>query len=73
MEDISDENRLTLGGLAKSGISRFRYTYDFGDDWEHEVLIEKIPPKVPGGDGVSRLCRRQAELPAGGLWRRVRL
>jgi hypothetical protein len=47
MEDISDEDRLTMGGLVKLGISRFRYTYDFGDDWEHEILIEKIPPKVP--------------------------
>jgi hypothetical protein len=48
MEDISDEDRLTMGGLVKLGISRFRYTYDFGDDWEHEILIEKIPAKVPG-------------------------
>jgi hypothetical protein len=45
MEDISDEERLTVGGLVKSGISRFRYTYDFGDDWEHEILIEKAPPR----------------------------
>jgi hypothetical protein len=47
MEDISNENRLTIGGLIKLGISRFRYTYDFGDNWEHEILIEKTPPKGP--------------------------
>jgi hypothetical protein len=47
LEDVSDEDRLTLGGLVRSGVSRFRYTYDFGDDWEHDVLIEKIPPKLP--------------------------
>jgi hypothetical protein len=48
LEDISDEDRLTLGGLVRLGIGRFRYTYDFGDDWEHDVLIEKIVPKLPG-------------------------
>jgi hypothetical protein len=44
MDDIANENRLTLNGLVKSGVSRFRYTYDFGDDWEHDVLIEKASP-----------------------------
>jgi hypothetical protein len=43
-DDVADETRLTLNGVVKSGISRFRYTYDFGDDWEHDVLIEKAPP-----------------------------
>lgn len=27
--------------VPKAGV-RFFYTYDFGDNWEHEVLIEKI-------------------------------
>jgi Plasmid pRiA4b ORF-3-like protein len=44
MEDIADEERLTLGGMVKSGVNRFRYTYDFGDNWEHDILIEKAPP-----------------------------
>jgi hypothetical protein len=42
-DDVADEASLTLNGLVKSGISRFRYSYDFGDDWEHDVLIEKAP------------------------------
>jgi hypothetical protein len=44
MDDVSDERRLTLNGLLKSGVTRFTYTYDFGDDWEHDVLIEQAPP-----------------------------
>ena len=24
--------------------SRFRYEYDFGDSWEHELIVEKILP-----------------------------
>jgi hypothetical protein len=43
-DDVGDERRMTLNGLVKSGVSRFTYTYDFGDDWEHDVLIEKVIP-----------------------------
>ena len=25
---------------------KFLYTYDFGDDWEHEILVEKILPMI---------------------------
>jgi hypothetical protein len=44
LEDAADENRLSLNVLVKSGVNRFRYTYDFGDDWEHDILLEKAPP-----------------------------
>ena len=33
-DDVADERRLTLDGVMKSGITRFGYTYDFGDNWE---------------------------------------
>jgi hypothetical protein len=44
VDDVADENRLTLDGLLKSGVTRFAYTYDFGDNWEHTVVIEKTRP-----------------------------
>ena len=44
VDDVADENRLTLNGLVQSGVTRFGYTYDFGDDWEHVVVIEKALP-----------------------------
>ncbi len=47
-DDVADENRLTLNGVRKSGVTRFRYTYDFGDDWEHTVAIEKTEAPVAG-------------------------
>jgi hypothetical protein len=43
-DGVANERRLTLNALAKTGTTRFTYTYDFGDDWEHDVLVEKAPP-----------------------------
>lgn len=45
-EPVRSEQRVRLGtalGAAKS----FRYTYDFGDDWEHRIKIEKRLPPDP--------------------------
>jgi len=44
LPDAANEARVTLNSLAKSDMRRFTYTYDFGDDWEHDILIEKILP-----------------------------
>ena len=38
---FSDEREVTLGELVDLG-ARFRYTYDFGDDWEHEIVVEDM-------------------------------
>jgi len=38
---FSDERQVTLGELIDLG-ARFRYTYDFGDDWEHEIVVEDL-------------------------------
>ena len=38
---FSDERQATLGELIDLG-ARFRYTYDFGDDWEHEITVEDL-------------------------------
>jgi hypothetical protein len=46
VDEVADENRLTLNSLARSGVTRFTYTYDFGDDWEHTIAIEKRVPAI---------------------------
>ena len=38
---FSDERQVSLGELIDPGTG-FRYTYDFGDDWEHEILVEDL-------------------------------
>jgi Plasmid pRiA4b ORF-3-like protein len=32
--------------LSEPG-DRFTYTYDFGDDWEHDIKLEKVLPPDP--------------------------
>jgi hypothetical protein len=44
VDDVADEKRLTLNAVVKSGITRFAYTYDFGDNWEHTVATFPSAP-----------------------------
>ncbi len=40
--DIQDEAKVRLRKLNMKEGSRFTYTYDFGDSWEHTLVLEKI-------------------------------
>jgi len=42
--EYRDERKLKLSQLVAQGIKKFSYTYDFGDNWEHAILIEKTVP-----------------------------
>jgi len=46
------------------------YTYDFGDNWEHRVLVEKILPAEPGKTCPLCLAGKRACPPedCGGVW-----
>jgi hypothetical protein len=46
--DDLDDKKFRLGDLGLSEKSRFLYTYDFGDGWDHEILVEKIVPPQEG-------------------------
>jgi len=37
-----DERRVRLGELIGGVGDRLLYTYDFGDDWEHEITVEDL-------------------------------
>jgi hypothetical protein len=37
-----DERRVTLAEAVGKRAKRFLYVYDFGDDWQHEVVVEKV-------------------------------
>lgn len=37
-----------LRQVAPAAQDRIGYTYDFGDDWRHEILVEAVSPAEPG-------------------------
>ena len=37
-----DERNVSVGELIGDVGGRLRYTYDFGDDWEHEIVLEEL-------------------------------
>lgn len=40
--ETRDERAYTLHDLEKEIQPSFRYIYDFGDDWDHKITVEKI-------------------------------
>jgi hypothetical protein len=44
---FTDERRVSLGQLIGEIGDRLRYTYDFGDDWEHEIVVEDLRDPDP--------------------------
>jgi hypothetical protein len=47
-DEVANEARLTLAGIHDSGVVRCKYTYDFGDGWEHLIVIEGTVLRVDG-------------------------
>ncbi len=43
-----NEAKFTLQDLEKKIQPRFQYIYDFGDDWIHQITVEKILPTEEG-------------------------
>jgi hypothetical protein len=39
---FTDERHVSLGQLIGGIGDRLRYTYDFGDDWQHEIVVEDL-------------------------------
>ncbi len=67
--EVLDEARYRLDKLAAEG-DKFRYVYDFGDDWDHDVHVEKIVARsevdeVPACIAGKRACPPED---CGGTW-----
>ena len=45
--DVISERRVRLYQLVSGVKDKFIYEYDFGDSWEHEVVVEKILKPEP--------------------------
>lgn len=67
---VRDERRARLTQVVGARVKKFRYDYDFGDGWEHDITVEKIVPAEP--DVVYPRCTagRRACPPedCGGPW-----
>lgn len=48
--ECQDALETRLDEVVRESKARFRYIYDFGDDWVHDVLVEKILAPEPGVD-----------------------
>ena len=68
-DEVADEARVPLLRIAGEG-TRLRYAYDFGDDWRHDVTVEKVFPPQPGTRYPSCIAGRRACPPedVGGPW-----
>jgi len=59
--DLIDESKVKLSEMLKVEGESMVYVYDFGDNWRHEVVLEKIvspgePPNKPICLGGERRC-----------------
>jgi len=68
--EMRDENRMRLDRLELQEGMKFTYTYDFGDDWVHDIKVEKILPADPTGAYPICLKGKRAGPPedCGGVW-----
>ncbi len=68
--DIANERRVKLGHVVRWEQVQFLYEYDFGDSWEHQILVEKILYSQPNRHSPVCLTGRRACPPedCGGVW-----
>ncbi len=45
---MENDKTVKLNQVVSTAPARFIYEYDFGDGWEHEILVEKILPPEEG-------------------------
>jgi len=65
-----DEALVTLAQVAGEEGTDIAYVYDFGDDWRHAIVVDKIIPATPGVS-YPRCTAGWGETPeedSGGIW-----
>jgi hypothetical protein len=68
--DTENENGATLSQVMRRKGAKLVYVYDFGDSWEHEVVVEDIAPADPSVRYPRCLDGQRAAPPedCGGPW-----
>lgn len=69
-EPVVDERQYILSQIAPSEKSKFVYEYDFGDSWEHVILVEKIMSPQAGVPYPVCIKGKRHRPPedVGGIW-----
>jgi len=69
-ENTRDEAEAFLDEVAPAAKYHFLYTYDMGDSWEHDIVVEKILSTAP--EGIYPICldgeRNHPLEDSGGIW-----
>lgn len=67
---VHDETRTRLDSVLKKPKDALTYEYDFGDGWEHELIVEKILDRDPNAAYPRCVTGRRSGPPedVGGVW-----
>lgn len=68
--DIKEEQKFKLSDLLTKEKDSMNYEYDFGDGWEHKIILEKILPFDISAPLVRCIKGKRACPPedCGGIW-----
>ena len=68
--EVKNEQHASLQQVVSRAKDKLIYEYDFGDSWEHELLVEKILPLEEGKHYPVCLTGKRACPPedCGGIW-----
>lgn len=68
-DEVLDEDKIRIQNACKK-LKKLRYIYDFGDDWIHDIVIEKTEPAKPDETGPVCLDGKRHGPPedCGGPW-----
>jgi hypothetical protein len=68
--ETEDENKYKISDIAPREKDKFVYEYDFGNSWEHQIVVEKILPRQ--ADTHYPVCLKGARAcppeDSGGVW-----
>lgn len=70
LDDARDESRTKLNQLVTRVRTKFTYLYDFGDNWEHVLELEKVLPREAGVKYPACIDGARSGPPedCGGIW-----
>ncbi|MCL5275037.1 MAG: plasmid pRiA4b ORF-3 family protein [Chloroflexi bacterium] len=68
--NMRNESKARLNEILTAPKSRIIYEYDFGDSWEHDIVLEKLLPPEPGVKYPRCIAGKRNGPPedVGGIW-----